>query len=1003
MTRETFVTLVTDDAYCIGALVLGASLKRTGTTRELTVLFTSKVSESMRPLLSKYFDNAIIVDSLYDAEFLQYFKTPDLESGYEKLYCWKLTQFSKGVFMDADTVVLRNIDDLFEREELSAVPDSSWPDLFNDGVFVFRPSLLTFYALKRLAGNKHSYDGTVQGLLNTYFDNWLGRGIQYRLSYKYSCACQISEDCGFEFYTSAPAWVQYGGSVCVAHFIGPVKPWDRASGARRCQHAAYVALLGSKSDRLMVSRTASMLAYWWSVFLLLVRPELSSEMYLGNFELDPPPPPPPVHYPSHEEHRRRDYNMQQTSGYNQSSPSAAYCPSFTNAPQPAPPPMIPYHPEFHETRWDYLHSGQRVDEANRFSEQHHYRPPSPPHPPPRPHYTPLQPQSYSPPKQQTPTPPPSHPHHQQPAYPEKPAPDTSHTVLHFSQPTIEEIRHEQERRKREEVHYPPEPVLEVPKLPVQVTEASTPPQPVDISLPVPKPEHSIWNPEEEKENKPKVVYCLTCQKCKEELSKQKVVDNAPAKGHRLDTSRSISRKLLPPKTRRHERRIISRIRPTPQLDKELIHFQAVRSKLAGKSVSGETGDSKTTERDNGIAQKVEDGYCVREVIKQPSVSHDVSFTEERPNRLYAALDLASTQRMATESLPQHSEVQRRVRKITELGRTHPSKPTKPLSHKSVEERRSGLCVALDLAFPEAQAERPQSQGLQVRAGGISGTTGHQSWPSLPVERKYGRNLPLALNLATDERKQGRLPLETIKTDQITSNQIEALDLLSVARPTIGTKNRVTRTFKKKRELVEELDLSEVDPAKRHLVLTKADLSKVCARVPLSENTPSQRFFPSTTAKTKPLVATPQPTIPEPLERSELDTGAILFRSRPRTMRELRRAREKLKERKFDKQAAAATWEDAQQIKEISRKILMRRSNKLATAIKQVGTGESVRLVNLHDRLCERHEKLDTERLYAWERGEIDYTGADRFANILAKICDTMARAGEDSNMPVGLD
>ena len=35
------------------------------------------------------------------------------------------------VFLDADTLVLQNIDDLFSREELSAAPDVGWPDCFN--------------------------------------------------------------------------------------------------------------------------------------------------------------------------------------------------------------------------------------------------------------------------------------------------------------------------------------------------------------------------------------------------------------------------------------------------------------------------------------------------------------------------------------------------------------------------------------------------------------------------------------------------------------------------------------------------------------------------------------------------------------------------------------------------------------------------------------------------------------------------------------------------------
>jgi len=55
--------------------------------------------------------------------------------------------------------VLKNSDELFEREELSAAPDPGWPDCFNSGVFVYRPSLDTFNNLTKFAVSKGSFDG----------------------------------------------------------------------------------------------------------------------------------------------------------------------------------------------------------------------------------------------------------------------------------------------------------------------------------------------------------------------------------------------------------------------------------------------------------------------------------------------------------------------------------------------------------------------------------------------------------------------------------------------------------------------------------------------------------------------------------------------------------------------------------------------------------------------------------------------------------------------------
>lgn len=54
---------------------------------------------------------------------------------------------------------MQNCDELFEREELSAAPDPGWPDCFNTGVFVFKPSQNTFSELLEFARTRGSFDG----------------------------------------------------------------------------------------------------------------------------------------------------------------------------------------------------------------------------------------------------------------------------------------------------------------------------------------------------------------------------------------------------------------------------------------------------------------------------------------------------------------------------------------------------------------------------------------------------------------------------------------------------------------------------------------------------------------------------------------------------------------------------------------------------------------------------------------------------------------------------
>lgn len=103
-------------------------------------------------------------------------RRPDLGVTFTKLHAWKLTEYNKCVFLDADILVLQNVDDMFERPELSAAPDIGWPDCFNSGVFVFIPSQRTYTALVGHALDHGSFDGEI----NIWFAN-----VMYYYAYRY--------------------------------------------------------------------------------------------------------------------------------------------------------------------------------------------------------------------------------------------------------------------------------------------------------------------------------------------------------------------------------------------------------------------------------------------------------------------------------------------------------------------------------------------------------------------------------------------------------------------------------------------------------------------------------------------------------------------------------------------------------------------------------------------------------------------------------------------------
>jgi glycogenin glucosyltransferase len=159
---EAYVTLVTSDAYVVGALVLAQSLRRSGTTRPLVCLATSYLAADCVASLRELYDVRFVapLDS-GDEHSLRLLGRPELGPTFTKIQLWTMTDLKKAVFLDADMMVLKNIDDLFEREEFSACADVGWPDCFNSGLFVCQPNLDTFNSLLKLAQTQGSFDGNI--------------------------------------------------------------------------------------------------------------------------------------------------------------------------------------------------------------------------------------------------------------------------------------------------------------------------------------------------------------------------------------------------------------------------------------------------------------------------------------------------------------------------------------------------------------------------------------------------------------------------------------------------------------------------------------------------------------------------------------------------------------------------------------------------------------------------------------------------------------------------
>lgn len=187
-----FATLLTTDSYLDGALVLAASIRATKTQHGVVCLVADgQISSQTYKRLEQAFDRVIDVPILdtKDVDRLALLGRPDLGTTVTKIGIWSLAEYQRVVYLDADTLVLTSIDSLLDlscgldQEDvrpnggmhheglLGAAPDLGWPDCFNSGVLVIKPSISTHSDLLQLFASQGSFDG-----------KYLPNGISFRKS-----------------------------------------------------------------------------------------------------------------------------------------------------------------------------------------------------------------------------------------------------------------------------------------------------------------------------------------------------------------------------------------------------------------------------------------------------------------------------------------------------------------------------------------------------------------------------------------------------------------------------------------------------------------------------------------------------------------------------------------------------------------------------------------------------------------------------------------------------
>lgn len=231
---HAYVTLVTNADYALGALALARSLKAVGSRAPLLVLAAADapgldaleaegclLHPVSRPPLSAAFEARHRRSAQHARAPFKGVKPAfhDPLDNFCKLELWRLTQYRRVVFLDADALAVKNIDKLFGYPEFCAAPNlyENLADMhrLNSGVFVAAPSEATYAdMLARLDDGDVFWRRTDQTFLEHYYPDWNG------LPYTYNALQYI--------YFNLPALWRWD-AIRVVHYQFE-KPWQADHG-----------------------------------------------------------------------------------------------------------------------------------------------------------------------------------------------------------------------------------------------------------------------------------------------------------------------------------------------------------------------------------------------------------------------------------------------------------------------------------------------------------------------------------------------------------------------------------------------------------------------------------------------------------------------------------------------------------------------------------------------------------------------------------------------------
>lgn len=228
--KMAYVAFLCNEGMLLPTLVLVRSVKATGTRADVVVMVTSGVPAHARAKIVA--EGASIVDApetpypfKVTAGRAKMFK----HCRYAKIHLWGLVSYGRIIYLDADTMLVRNIDNMFTMQlpygptldeskgysgsitGLLAVHDQ-FADIFNSGVMVLQPSRRAIDAMLKVYMTTKSYNIGDQGFLNVFWKE----NVAY-----------LTGEYNYLTWLAGTTWGKtIYGQRAVMHYTAEVKPWN---------------------------------------------------------------------------------------------------------------------------------------------------------------------------------------------------------------------------------------------------------------------------------------------------------------------------------------------------------------------------------------------------------------------------------------------------------------------------------------------------------------------------------------------------------------------------------------------------------------------------------------------------------------------------------------------------------------------------------------------------------------------------------------------------------